>query len=596
MEKNIFEFVKTQESLYKTTPIAVTDGYEWQMYEHIRKCIMYKDGQLLTGNSDDKPVKNIILPILNVHYRTEGFDVKNIEPYVNSEKNYHKSFLVRKFHDKWAVDNHIDTFIDDIVMSYVDFGGVLVKNGKQPEVIPLQKLAFCDQTDILSGPFAIKHQYTIDQVEDKRGVWNNEAIDEVIESAQPQKTDSQNSTNKPKTPGKYVEIYEVHGVFSNSMLLDDTEYPDEKSEKTFSNQVHIICYNFDSNANQTRGVCLYKGKEKAGMFKFLKRDKRFGTALGRSAIEELFEPQVWTNYNMIQIKKMLDKASLMLGITDDPTFGTKNNFMQLEQGEWIVKSPNTTTEPFEFNASNLSKFENASLMWEQHARTIGSASDPQLGLNPSSGTPLGTTQIITNQGEGIHEYRRGQIATFVAEIYRDWFIPKLVGEMNEGQSFIAELTLEELQTVADKVITNHVNDKIKKQILAGRLVTKEEVDAYSALAKDIFMKDGQKKFLEILVDDLKSIPVDVFMNVAGKGKDAQAYVDKLSNVIRVVISNPAVLQDPNAVKLLNALLEASGLSPINFSSTPATQQAQNQLPQEGQTQVSPIQNLTNAVQ
>lgn len=596
MEQDIFEFVKSQETLYKTTPIAVTDGFEWSMYEHIRKCIMYKDGVLLTGNRDDKPVKNIILPILNVHYRTEGFDVKDIEPYVNDEKNYHKSFLVRKYHDKWAIDNHVDEFIDDIVMSYVDFGGVLVKNGKSPEMIPLQKLAFCDQTDILSGPFAIKHQYTIDQVQSKSNVWDKTAIEDVIDSAQPQKTDTQNTTNKPKTPGKYVEIYEVHGVFPNSWLLKDNEYKDSESEDSFSNQVHIICYNFDSDSSQTRGVCLYKGKEKPGNFKLLKRDKRFGTTLGRSAIEELFEPQVWTNYNMIQIKKMLDKASLMLGITDDPTFASKNNFTDLEQGEWLVKQPNTSIEPFEFPTVNLAQYENSSIMWEQHARTLGSASDPQLGLNPSSGTPLGTTQIITNQGEGIHEYRRGQIASFVAEIYRDWFIPKLVEEMNQGQTFVAELSLEELQTVADKVVTNHVNDKIKEQILAGKLVTQEEVDAYSAVAKQVFMKDGQRKFHQILVDDLKKIPVDVFMNIAGKEKNQQAYVDKLSNIMRTIFSNPMVLQDPNVVKLLNSMLEASGLSPINFSMTQNTQQQPQNQPQQTQPQVSPIQNLTTGVQ
>lgn len=585
MVKNIFDFVSTEEASYKTTGVTVQDGFEWHMPEHIRQCILVKDGRLLTGNSDDKPIENIVLPILNVQYRTEGFDVKNIELYVNSDKDSYKSLLVRKYHEKWARDNNVDTLIDDVVESYVDFGGVLVKDsGKVPEVIPLQKLAFCDQTDILSGPFAIKHQYSIDQLKDKSDRWNKEAIDEVVIAARSEKTNNNmNSGKSSKTPGKYIEVYEVHGMFPKSWLTDNTEYYHELDEDEYCNQIHIISFNSDKE-NFRNGTTLFRGKEKKGLFKVLKRDKRYGTALGRSAIEELFEAQVWTNYNHIQLKSILDKTAMILGVTDDPTFATKNKITEMEQGEWLVKQPNTSVEPFIYPAVNTQQFQEGNIAWKQHARTTGSAEEAVLGISPSAGTPFKLQELVTQEGTGTHVHRQGKISTFFVEMYRDWALADVVEDINKGKDFMSELTLDELQEVTELVVSNHVEKAIRKKMLKGMAVNPEEKQSLINISKEVFLKKGTKRFLKILKDEIADIPVDVFVNIAGKQKNLPALVDKLSNVVRLISTNPQILQDPNVAKLVNASLEASGLSPIQFKFTPPTQVNQESVK-------SPIQEL-----
>ena len=567
---NIYDFVKTEENTYRTRPIPVFDGYEWHMCEKINEWTIYKDGQLKTGKTDDKPVKNIILPILNFNYRTEGFDVKDIELYVDSADDYHKSFLIRKYHDKVSREWGIDTMIDEIVQSYVDYGGVLTKKikGSRPEVIPLMKLAFCDQTDILSGPFAIKHQYSIDQLKEKSGTWNEEAINDVISNARQEKDVQQSEGRTAQTPGKYIEVYEVHGVFPKSYLTRDTDEYFEDDEINYSQQIHIITYCTTEDPRQLRGVTLFKGKEAPGLFKVLKRDERFGTALGRSAIEELVESQVWTNYSMIQVKAILDKAALMLGVTDDVTFSQNNKFTDLEQGEWLIKQPNTSVEPFIFPTSNLQQFEQAVQSWELHARTTGSANEAALGVSPASGTPFRLQDLVVDENKGMHTWRQGRIATFVEELYRDWIIPEMAEEMNKGQKFLADLSIEELEEVADKVITKHVNSQIVKKIMTGKILKPEDSEMMKTQAKELFMKNGTKRFIELFKGEIRDIPIDVKVNVAGKQKNLNSMTDKIVNVFREVIVNPQVLQDPNAVKAFNKILEFSGLSPINFKPVP----------------------------
>src|SRR3990167_10290186 len=111
-DKNIYDFITNQEISY-SKPIELEDGWSWNMPGHLRLSYLYKHSQFSEKNEDRnlRPFDNKIRPILNIQYRTEGFDVKNIELYVSNSDFYYKSFIVKKYHEKWAVDNFIDTFI-----------------------------------------------------------------------------------------------------------------------------------------------------------------------------------------------------------------------------------------------------------------------------------------------------------------------------------------------------------------------------------------------------------------------------------------------------------------------------------------------------
>ena len=163
--QGVYDYIKNEEQTFRSTPITVIDGWDWNMYDHVRKSTLYKNSVYMGGQTDSKPFRNIIIPIVNLQYRATGFDVKDIELYVDEAKNYYKSFLLRKFHDRWAMEEEIDTFIDEVIESYVDYGGALIKNLKgevKPEVVPLQRLAFVDQTDLLGGSICERHFFSPD--------------------------------------------------------------------------------------------------------------------------------------------------------------------------------------------------------------------------------------------------------------------------------------------------------------------------------------------------------------------------------------------------------------------------------------------------
>ncbi len=591
-KKDVFETITQEETAYKL-PIPIVEGYSWGMYNHITRSVLYKNSQLETGKTDDKPVKNIVLPILRLQYRTEGFDIKDIGIFINDSKKYFKSFLVRKFHEKWARDNEMDTFIDDLVESYVDFGGALVKdtNGPCPEVVPLQSIAFCDQTDMLGGPLGIKHNFSPDQLMEMadRG-WGNESngatatLEEVIRLAENEKSGTQTHGIKAKTPGKYIEVYEVHGMFPTNWLTESEE--GENDRTTYSRQVHIVTF-YTAENSQKKGICLYKGKLSKSPFKVVLRDKIHGRALGLGGVEELFEPQMWTTYDQIRIKGMLDQASKIVHVVaGDPTFTTRNKTTNLENGQLLDIADNATVTQLNTQPVNMTLFENNVDKWEMHAQQLGAANDAIQGKSPSSGTPFKLQDLVVSEAYGIHNYRQGKIATFVDTIYRDWIIPRITKEIIKGQEFMAELSLKELQTVADSLVTCQVNDKIKKGMMQGDLLDPEEREMFSATAREVFMKGGNKRFIEIFKDEMKDAPIDVYTNIVGKQKDKDRHVDKLVNIFRTIIPNPQILQIPPMAELFNDIIESSGLNPIDFSgfTMPVPPEAELQAEQAKQAQ------------
>lgn len=566
--QDVFSYITTQESAWKTDRIPLTESKSWNMYEHIQRCTNVSNAWYHQGSNDDgkRPYDDIVTPIINVAFRTEGFDVKDIIPFVNDSEEAYKSFLVKKYQPKWARKHKLDTFIDDVVETSIIYDLVLVKDVQKvsPEVVDLKTLAFCDQTDIMSGPICIKHQYTIAELLAFKGKWNDDAIDMAILQAQEEKKVSMSNDQPAKTPSKYIEVYELRGDLPESWDND----VENGSPFKYTPQMHLVTY---YNATDGKaGLSLFGGKDKplADNFKALKIDRvrSKGRACGRSIVETLFEPQVWNNYSAIKIKGMLDSAITLFHSDSDEMKGKKldglpaNTILNIEQGRSIGK--------VDSSLQNLPQMQAYQDSQGQKARTIGSASEGSLGINPTSGTPFALNNQVIQQGEGIHEYRQGKIATFFGDtLYPDLILPKLVADMNSGQSFMEELSLEEMNEISDIVRDNRVDDMVKDRILKEKkMVTVEERDVMKSKFKEDFMKKGSNRFLEILKDEFKTIPMDVYVNIKGKQRYMAQNADKITNVIREVIRNPqAFTQIPGIGKAFNQLLEESGMSPIDFA-------------------------------
>ncbi len=561
----VYEYIKTEESKWKVDRVPLTRSKDWNMSEHIERCYNVANGWFHQGvNDGSRPYDDIVTPIIDVAFRLEGFDVKDIVPYVDDVYCAYKSFLVKKYHPQWARKNELDSFIDEVVESSIIYDLVLVKdvNNVRPEVVNLQDIAFCDQTDVMAGSICIKHNYTIPELLEFKGKWKEDAIEEVIIMSKANKDVKMANDQKVKTPGKYIEVYELHGSFPENWYKIDGD------PNKYVDQLHIISYYTTTDGNKN-GVTLFAGKSKKlkDKFKALKIDsvRSKGRACGRSIVERLFEPQVWRNYSAIKLKKMMDSAVNLLQ-TDSEEFGGKK-LSQLPENTILKHEPGRPISRVDMGIQNAQIFENNSIKQENSARVLGSASEASLGKAPVSGTPFALQELIVQQGEGIHQYRQGKIATFFSDVlYRDWILQYLVDEMNGGKNFSEELSLDEIQEIGQLISVKLTNKKIIELALKGKFLSTEEQSLMQQTLRAEFAKGGSRKFMEALKDELKDTPVKVKVNIVGKQRYMAQNADKLSKLISNILANPqAFAQIPGLGKAYNQLLEESGMSPIDFS-------------------------------
>lgn len=575
--ESVFDYIKNQEVNWKTARVPLTSSKDWNMSEHIERCTNVANGWFNTGKNDGiRPYDDLVTPIINVAFRSEGFDAKDIVPFVDDMNKSYMSFIIKKYHPQWARKVELDTIIDDIVETSIIYDLALVKNlsGKMPEVVDLKTIAFCDQTDVLAAPLCLRHEYSIAEMTEFKGKWDTEKIDLAISRSKAEKKVALAGDQTVKTPSKNIVVYELRGNLPELWLKDNGK------ENVYIPQAHFVCFCQDEGGiNQ--GITLYKGKDKklTDNFKALKIDRvrSKGRACGRSIVESLFEEQVWNNYSAIKIKQLLDSA-ITVFITDSDELGGKK-LTDLKTNTVLKQAKGDTTQKLDGTLQNLPAFTTFSQDKQTKARIKGSASEAMLGVNPSSGTPFALQNAVIQQGAGIHEYRQGKIATFFADqLYRDWILKMMVDDLNQGKNFSEELSLDELQEVIEAMSQNMIEKDKKEMILNGEVILEDTEEMLKTKYSDLIrQKHGKRGFFEVIKGELAELPMNVMVNVAGKQRYMAQNADKISNLLRQVLANPqAIQQIPGIGKVMNELLEESGMSAIDWTqiTTPEVQPTQ----------------------
>src|SRR3990167_4667777 len=596
--KTIAEFIKTEENRYETQPIDVLPNVSWNMRNHIVMSISMKYGWFTKASNDyvTKPFfKKIILPIMRVKYAARDIDVKDILLYVDDPAKDYLSFLVKKFYDDiFVIENNLDEFIDKAIEQQEDLGGTLIKKGEKsmPEVQPLDSIAFCDQSDVLSAPVGFKFNYSPDSLRkmSKLG-WGDKskgataAIEEIIKEAIQEKDSSLADNKQNKSTGKAIEVYVVRGEMPEFYLKKD-------GKEEVKNQVQIVA--FYTVKGKTGTQILYRAPETEEVYKFYKSSAEEipGRALSLGGIEELIDVQVWTNFSEVAKMNMLKYASKTVHWTDDTTYTNKQKIKELENGEITTVEKGSQIGLVPTGSPNIQLFTQVLQELDNHARGLGGTLDPFPEGNATSGVPLGVVERIVTERRAPHKREQGKFAKFLEEIYRDWIIPAMVKEMFKGKEWFSELSYEELDWLIERVACNQASKQNIEQVLNGETPTPYE--ELKQQIKDSYLKNGNRQLLGILEGELRGKAIKVKINIAGKQKDIQFMSTALTNVFRAYSSNPALAQDPMARQMLHQLVEWAGLRPLGTAPQPTNQLQANAQPNAPQAtgqrtqQVAPV--------
>lgn len=599
---SIYSYIKSEEANFETEEIKVGDNWNWNFRNHVQLIFHLKNGIYFTGENDyTRCFKQIMKPIIGLCNWTEDIEVKDIVFFIEMQNGRALSFLLKKYHDEVYTRKHdVDALLDEITDSDNSYGGTIIQKGKEmPEVLQLNSVAFCDQTDVLGGPIGFKMHFTPDKLRSmSKFGWGKEtngatiSLEDLCMLATFEKDPDgtmQGKTNN--VPGKTIEVYIVRGGMPEAYLKDNNNMED------YYNQLQIVAFYVDKDSKKN-GVTLYRKKEEEGAIKFFSSAKIYGRALGGGTGEDLLHPQVWSNFLEIHKHNMIEAASKIPLVTDDASYTNKNKIQDMENLEITTIEEGKTIQQVPTAApANIQILQNAVDVWYQQAQLSGSAYDPLMGKEATSGTTFRGQERVVAQGDGLHKNRRGKRAKWVEEIYRDSIIPDMVKGITEGKEFLATLTTEEIMWVADQIATMKANEKIFEMVNKGKMVTKQEQDMLTQLYKDQFAKKGNKQLIKILKDEFKDIGEKIGISIAAKQKDLSGLSDKVLSIFQFIMQNPQgffqLMQVPAMAKSFENILEFSGLSIGDFSSLI---QSQPQLQQPQQETQAPTELALNAPQ
>jgi hypothetical protein len=463
----------------------------------------------------------------------------------------------------------------------------------------LNAIAFCDQTDIEGGPIAFKHNFSPDKLRgmSKMG-WGKESngattsIEDLITLAEPEKNLTGQTGFKSKTTGKNIEVYIIRGNLPEAYLKDNDNMDD------WYNQIQIVAMYYGKKEKR-EGVVLYRRKEEEGNLKFHTSKKIYGRALGRGVGEALLHPQIWTNFLTIHKTNMLEAASKVPLYTDDPAYSQRQKIQDMENLEiTVVEDGKSIHQVPTASPANIQLFEKSIDEWHEQAQYLGSAFDPMMGKNPSSGTTFRGQDQIVQQGKGIHDRRRGQRAKFIEEIYRDWIIPEIKKEIVKGKKFLATLSSEEMAWVAEQFAENYASKEQVRLVLNPDGKPLPSKDELKQKCIQDFTKKGNKHLFEILKGEFEDVELKMGISIAGKQKDLAAMSDKVSSILQTVLANPQnflmAMQIPGMADKFSDVLEFSNINQVDFAALiqkmneqqaqgkPQQQQQPQQLPPQGQ--------------
>lgn len=600
-EPTIFSYITLEESAYQTKDIQISDNWPWNMSQHIILSFLMKHGKYRDISNDPKtkpPFHNIIMPILEFRYAAEDRDVKDIIFETEDPEKQHLSFLIKKYWDDvFTIENNLDEFLDDAVEEKVDYGGCLVKKGQGavPELMPLQTIAFCDQTDILGGPIGFKFNFSPEALKLKAKLgWGDEkngathTIDQVIDLATKDKDASGQEAQQNQVTGKNIKVYVVRGSLPASYLKDGNKHED------LIKQVQVVAFYQDKNSPTGKtGVTFYRAEEKESVLKIHIPKKVFNRALGWGGVEALLDPQIWTNFAEIHKNNLLKASSKVVFFTDDDNFTNRNKVRDMENLETAIidKESRYGIRQIPTASPNIALFDRRVQELEDHAQKLAGVTDPLLGRQPPAGTPFRLQQQVVFEGKKPHERTAGKFDKFLEEIIQDWIIPHMIREITKGKTFLSTLTSDQMEYILQRVPRNRAVKRQWDDVLSGKIPG--ELMAYEEEEKQKLIQNGNQQILEILKDEFKGVKAKVKIRISGKQKDLVGFVDKLVNLLRQFWTlPPEIKNDPTTQHLMNQILEASGLPPATLGKlTSGIPQIESPLPPLSESATRPVKGL-----
>ncbi len=545
--------IQAEISDYFNKRVQISDGNLFSQNKLIKRILQFENHIYPTGKftkqGDYKYWYDIITPRIDAEVKNTDIDTKNIRVASDRPIDEFATIVVNCSLKKYLKDTGQSEELNTSREQGAGWGNIVWKKIKKGyERVDLKRFYVINQTaeNLTQSPAIEGYQLSQSDLRAKSGSWKN--VEDVIKGCGQNLYSSAPEGQANETTTPYYDIYERNGeVCLKDLKTERNETPDEGDDKVYV-LAKVIIAAVNSTSAQEQSIeakyTLFADRIYEMPYEEYHRSRYKGKWFREGIIELLFDLQVRANQIGNQIAQGLEWSSKTIFRAADKLI-VNNILNDLKNGD-IIKSQDLQQIPV-----RMEGFDQLANEWNRIlnlANDICNSREVVQGITPPSGTPLGTTQLLNTNSNKLFDFIREKFAIPLTNIFENWIIPKLVGELKEKDIVSLTGDTEALNRARELIINSWY---LRNLIYIGPH-TKEEGDAL----KQIKLEELKRR-PKLIVSELSKLWEgfldSVYVDISGEQTRSTEDTATLVSLIQLE-SDPA-----RRSYLVEMLMKKSGL-------------------------------------
>lgn len=606
--RSVISLVRTMKKNFMEQDVEIMPGLMFNQYKTLKRIHYYLNSEFEGGSLDENGNDRYFHNIIN-HRNTQttkniDLDTKDVTAKTDKEDSYWRTFVLRLQLKNWMKRENFGKRLNQMSEDLAKYGSVVWKKTKDwrgrndISNVDLRAL-LCDQgaeclrdSQLVAERIVMSPKDLIDKIKDG---WNKSAVYRALQNIS---YDKQQFMSESEIANDSIyaladglpntEVYEVWGWVPESYLprdfnrnyssgllnaappkaateAEDADESEDKGEHDIEDYVYIMAVVSGVDVGTREAILFIEEADPEDFpYKDVHMRKQAGRWLGIGNTEQLFTLQTRMNELVNRVFMALRMGTIHLFQTRNQMI-QKNLLQDVQDGDIIESSSEIAPIVTEIRA--FQQYQQEVTMIETTADKMCNTPEIVTGENLPANTPFRLGAQMGQTANAYFKFIRQNCGLFVSEVMYDWVIPNLIEDMEEEQVLDLMGSTEELGNFEAAVRNTLLLEEMKKFILTtGQPVSKDQYDLANKMLSEQ-MATGEKKFKvqKKFMTNTDFESYQIFVDPTGETVDVAAQNETLGNLLQIITSNPVIMQDANARKVISRIMENAGISPISLS-------------------------------
>ena len=531
-------------------PVEQIGNLSYRMDKEIQQEVSYMMSEYTgeyEGDLQWRMFLNIVNQFVDVELRATAIKMKAIEVMATDEDYVFSMIVEKELKEEFDNLNMANLIRDWQKQKRVHGNGIFTVNSDEKEYleVPDISIMILDPRDLDGGRKLQPYTLRFDELEEKRGAWDDESIDELIFLAE-------------KVDDQEVMIEDIEGLIKPSLIGKELEDGEKDTYQLYrlvvgvSGEKRFLLDSYPLDEKQTF------------VFWRERRPANYG-GKGIGIVREVVNEQIAINESVIarqEAEAITSKVGVRTNKRDLPGVLQLNNGFVID----IDTDKNEFYDPVTFDAPQVN-FQNTIDAIFQNAQRKVSVFEANSGEELKAGATFAGTALQNANASSYFDYLRGIDADDLVFVIEEIIMKRMAERISKEHKLNASYSPKQLAIIDEYFINEKYNDWLFDNFMNGQVPDPFEAEEKLEKFNQEQRKKGSRRsvYVPAGVFTLDNIKKKTRTIISNEQDDVQERINTL-----LATMNQMSPEDPARLAMQQEVMELSGTSPINYLSQSAS--------------------------